>query len=119
MNQRDPGWRAGMRVAALDPYRRYASALRTTLPHTVRWTPSTWYGWALLPLTTCGPRIQQAQTGHRGRQDDPLYRIRRLLRRSHDHHSEHSWLRVLAGLDGGDTDDEQLARTWVAAHDLR
>jgi hypothetical protein len=26
---------------------------------------------------------------------------------------------VLAGLDGGDTDDEQLARTWVAAHDLR
>ena len=57
--------------------------------------------------------------GHRGRRDDPLYGIRRLLRRAHDHHSERSWARLLAGLDAGDTPDEQLARTWVAAQDLR
>jgi transposase len=61
-------------------------------------------------------RIQREHTGHR---DDPLYGIRRLLRRSHDHHSEHSWQRLLAGLDAGDTGDEQLTRTWVAAQDLR
>ena len=30
-----------------------------------------------------------------------------------------SWARLLAGLDAGDTPDEQLARTWVAAQDLR
>jgi len=64
-------------------------------------------------------RIQHEQTGHRGRRDDPLYGIRRLLRRRHDHHSDKSWARLLAGLDTGDTADEQLARTWVAAQDLR
>lgn len=36
INQRDRGWRAGIGVAALDPYRGYASALRASLPHAVR-----------------------------------------------------------------------------------
>jgi hypothetical protein len=36
-----------------------------------------------------------------------------------DHHSHRSWTKLLAGLDAGDTDDEQLARTWIAAQDLR
>jgi hypothetical protein len=31
-------------------------------------------------------RIQQQLTGHRGRRDDPLYGIRRLLRRGGDHY---------------------------------
>ena len=60
-------------------------------------------------------RIQREQTGHRGRTGDPLYGIRRLLRRAADHHSQRSWARLLAGLDAGDTPDEQLARTWIAA----
>ncbi len=64
-------------------------------------------------------RIQREQTGHRGRTGDPLYGIRRLLRRAVDHHSERSWARLLAGLDAGDTTDEQLARAWIAAQDLR
>ena len=29
------------------------------------------------------------------------------------------WARLLAGLDVGDTPDEQLARTWIVAQDLR
>ena len=33
---RDQGWRDGITVAALDPFRGYATALRTTLPHAVR-----------------------------------------------------------------------------------
>ena len=64
-------------------------------------------------------RIQQELTGHRGRKDDPLYLIRRLLRRGYEHHSDRSWARLLAGLDAGDTADEQLAKTWIAAQDLR
>jgi transposase len=64
-------------------------------------------------------RIQQELTGHRGRKTDPLFRIRRLLRRGHEHHTERSWARLLAGLDAGDTPDEQLARTWIAAQELR
>jgi hypothetical protein len=54
-----------------------------------------------------------------GRAGDSLFGIRRLLRRGHDHHSPRSWVPLLAGLDAGDTADEQLARTWIAAQELR
>ncbi|MGH3799352.1 MAG: ISL3 family transposase [Pseudonocardiaceae bacterium] len=115
-----PTWRAGVATAALDPFRGYATALRTHLPDAVRVLDAfhvTRLGFAA--VDDVRRRIQQEQTGHRGHRDDPLYRIRRLLRRGHEHHSEHSWARLLAGLDAGDTHDEQLARTWIAAQDLR
>jgi transposase len=120
MNQQDPAWRAGITTAALDPYRGYASALRTALPHAVRVLDAfhvVRLGFAA--VDDVRRRIQQELTGHRGRRDDPLFRIRRLLRRGHDRHSPRSWARLLAGLDAGDTADEQLARTWIAAQDLR
>jgi len=63
-------------------------------------------------------RVQQETLGHRGRRDDPLYRIRRVLRRSAEHLTETAWERLLAGLDAGDS-DEQIGRTWIAAQDLR
>ena len=117
---RDPSWRAGVVAAALDPYRGYATALRIHLPHTVRVLDA--FHVTRLGFTAVDQvrrRIQQEQTGHRGRRDDPLFAIRRLLRRGHDHHSARSWARLLAGLDAGDTDDEQLAKTWIAAQELR
>jgi transposase len=120
MTQRTAAWRAGIGVAALDPYRGYASALRASLPHAVRVLDAfhvVRLGFATVDQVRC--RIQREQTGHRGRTDDPLYRIRRLLRRAASHHTQRSWARLLAGLAGGDTADEQLARTWIAAQDLR
>ena len=118
--QRDPGWRAGIATAALDPYRGYARRCAPRCPHAVRVLDAfhvVRLGFAA--VDDVRRRIQHDQTGHRGRTGDPLYGIRRLLRRRHDHHSERSWTRLLAGLDAGDTPDEQLARTWVAAQDLR
>ena len=118
--ERDPAWRAGIATAALDPYRGYASALRTALPDAVRVLDA--FHVVRLGFSAVDDvrrRIQNEQTGHRGRRDDPLYGIRRLLRRRHDHHSDRSWARLPAGLDAGDTADEQLARTWVAAQYLR
>jgi transposase len=120
MGQREADWRAAVTTAALDPYRGYASALRTALPHAVRVLDAfhvVRLGFAA--VDDVRRRIQREDLGHRGRREDPLYGIRRLLRRAHDHHSERSWTRLLAGLDAGDTPDEQLARTWVAAQDLR
>jgi transposase len=120
VHERDAAWRAGITTAALDPYRGYASALRTALPDAVRVLDAfhvVRLGFAA--VDDVRRRIQQEQTGHRGLAGDPLYGIRRLLRRRHDHHSARSWARLLAGLDAGDTADEQLARTWVAAQDLR
>jgi hypothetical protein len=60
---------------------------------------------------------KQQTTGHRGRKDDPLYRIRRVLRRRADRLSERAWQRLLIGLELGDV-DQQIGRTWIAAQDL-
>jgi transposase len=120
LDERDLGWRAQVATASLDPYRGYASALRTALPHAVRVLDAfhvVRLGFAA--VDDVRRRIQQHTLGHRGRRDDPLFGIRRLLRRGYEHHSAKSWARLLAGLDAGDTADEQLARTWVAAQDLR
>ena len=70
--------------------------------------------------------MQQDSTGHRGRKGDPLYRIRRVLRRGHwgslplagEHLTDLAWDRLLTGLDVGDVDG-QVAATWIAAQDLR
>jgi transposase len=118
--QREQDWRAGVTAASLDPYRGYASALRTRLPAAVRVLDGfhvTRLGFAAVDEVR--RRLQRELTGHRGRKHDPLYRIRRLLRRGHEHHSDRSWARLLAGLDAGDTRDEQLAKTWIAAQELR
>ncbi|MCA1835619.1 MAG: ISL3 family transposase [Actinobacteria bacterium] len=120
VNQRHPGWQAGIGIAALDPYRGYATALRTVLGGAVRVLDAFHVirrGFAAVDAVRC--RLQREQTGHRGRRHDPLYGIRRLLRRGADHHTDRSWARLLAGLDAGDTPGEHLARTWIAAQDLR
>ena len=117
---RDAGWREGIRVAALDPFRGYATALRIALPGAVRVLDAfhvTRLGFACVDEVR--RRIQQQTLGHRGRKNDPLYRISRLLRRGAEHLTERSWARLLAGIDAGDTVDEQLAKTWIAAQELR
>jgi transposase len=117
---RDATWRTAVTAASLDPYRGYAAALRTHLPGAVRVLDAfhvTRLGFAAVDQVR--RRIQQELTGHRGRKHDPLYRTRRLLRRGYAHHSPRSWVRLLAGLDAGDTQDEQLAKTWIAAQELR
>jgi transposase len=53
-----------------------------------------------------------------GRKDDPLYRIRRVLRHGHEHLPDLAWDRLLTGLDVGDVDG-QVAAAWIAAQDLR
>jgi transposase len=120
ISQREPDWRAAVAAASLDRYRGYASALRTGLPEAVRVLDAfhvTRLGFAA--VDDVRRRIQQELTGHRGRRHDPLYRIRRVLRRGYDHHTDRSWARLVAGLDAGDTTDEQLAKTWIAAQELR
>ncbi len=76
----------------------------------------TWLGFAA--VDDVRRRVQQQSTGHRGRKHDPLYRIRRVLRRRAENLSDRAWERLLAGLDAGDV-DQQIARTWIAAQDLR
>ena len=116
---RDQGWRDGIEVAALDPFRGYATALRTSLPQAVRVLDAFHVvRLGLDALDQVRRRVQHETLGHRGHAGDPLFRIRRLLRRGYDHHTQRSWARMLAGLDVGDL-DEQVARAWIAAQELR
>ena len=112
-------WRDGITVAALDPFRGYATALRTSLPHAIRVLDAfhvTRLGFAA--VDDVRRRVQQETTGHRGRRHDPLYRIRRVLRRGHENLTDLAWDRLLTGLDVGDVDG-QVAAAWIAAQDLR
>jgi transposase len=112
-------WRDAIRVAALDPFRGYATALRTSLPHATRVLDAfhvTRLGFAA--VDDVRRRVQQESTGHRGRRHDPLYRIRRVLRRGHEHLTDIAWDRLLTGLDVGDVDG-QVAAAWIAGQDLR
>jgi len=115
-------WRAAVTVAALDPFRGYATALRTSLPHATRVLDAfhvTRLGFAATRHhDDVRRRVQQDDLGHRGRKDDPLYRIRRVLRRGHEHLTDLAWDRLLTGLDVGDVDG-QVAAAWIAAQDLR
>ncbi len=88
-------WRAGIEVAAADPFRGYATALRTCLPDAVRVLDAfhvTRLG--LAAVDDVRRRVQQQTFGHRGYREDPLYRIRRLLRRAPESLSEHGWTRL-------------------------
>jgi hypothetical protein len=79
--------------------------------------PSTSSGSGSPPSTT-RRRVQQHAYGHRGRREDPLYGIRRVLRRGAEHLSTHAWARLLAGIEAGD-EHGQVAADWVAAQELR
>ncbi|HWI01065.1 MAG TPA: transposase [Propionibacteriaceae bacterium] len=65
-------WRQSVTVAALDPFRGYATALRTSLPQATRVLDAfhvTRLGFAA--LDDVRRRVQQDSTGHRGRKHDP------------------------------------------------
>jgi transposase len=61
-------------------------------------------------------RVQHAQTGHRGRTGDPLYTIRRVLRRRADHLSTKAQARLEAELIAGDPDGEVTIAWTIAQH---
>ena len=65
-------WRDGVTVAALDPFRGYATALRTSLPHATRVLDAfhvTRLGFAA--VDDVRRRVQQDDLGHRGRKRRP------------------------------------------------
>ena len=119
VSARGRSWRDGITVAALDPFRGYATALRTQLPGAVRVLDAfhvTRLG--LAAVDEVRRRVQQDTLQRRGHRDDPLYRIRRLLRRAPESLSERAWARLETGLVLGDPHGEVTA-AWMAAHELR
>ena len=119
ITEQSPAWRGGVEVASLDPFRGYATALSTTLPHAARVLDT--FHVVKLGFTAVDDvrrRVQQDTHGHRGRTGDPLYGIRRVLRRGANTLSDRAWDRLLVGLGAGDPDGHVTA-AWIAAQDLR
>ena len=115
---RDQAWRSGITTASLDPFRGYATALTAQLPAAVRvLDPFHVARLALAAVDDVRRRVQQAQTGHRGRSGDPLYGIRRVLRRRADHLSVKARARLEAGLIAGDPDGE-VSIAWTIAQQV-
>jgi transposase len=74
VQRQETSWREQVSVAALDPFRGYATALRTCLPHAARVLDAfhvTRLGFAA--VDDVRRRVQQEDLGHRGRRNDPLY----------------------------------------------
>jgi transposase len=110
--------RAGIDTASLDPFRGYATALTAALPDAVRvLDPFHVVKLGLGCVDDIRRRVQQDTLGHRGRSRDPLYGIRRLLRRRRDRLSTKARGRLEAGLIAGDPDGE-VTLAWTVAQDL-
>jgi transposase len=62
-------------------------------------------------------RVQQASSGHRDRKDDPLYRIRRVLRRRADHLTPDAWEKLRTCLPS--VMWQEIGHTWISAQSLR
>lgn len=111
-------WCEQVATASLDPFRGYATALAAHLPDAVRvLDPFHVVRLAIAAVDDVRCRVQQIQTGHRGRTDDPLYGIRRVLRRRRDRLSVNARVRLHAGLIAGDPDGE-VTLAWTVAQDL-
>ncbi|GIU90352.1 MAG: hypothetical protein KatS3mg010_1451 [Acidimicrobiia bacterium] len=106
-------------TGSIDPFRGYATGLTDRLDgativvdhfHAVRL--------ANAAIDDVRRRVQQAQLGHRGRKDDPLYRIRRTLLIAPDRLTDTQRERIVTLLRAGDPDGE-VAATYLAKELLR
>ena len=82
--ERGEDFRAGVRIATLDPFQGYKNAIDDQLQDAT----SVLDAFHIVKLAGDAPgevrrRVQQDTTGHRGRKGDPLYQIRLLLRALH------------------------------------
>lgn len=119
LSQRPSAWKAGVEVAAIDPYQGYATALRRALPgaqvvvdhfHAVRLANQV--------VDEVRRRTQQETLGHRGRRGDPLYGIRHLLLIGRERLDQRGLQRIAEGLRAGDRFDE-VACAWTSKELLR
>ncbi len=110
---------AGIEHAALDPFRGYANAIRDELPDAVAVLDA----FHVVKLGTqvvdeVRRRCQQDTLGRRGHKDDPLYKIRGLLRHGQEHLTAKQHARLDAGLAAGDPSWE-VTVAWSCYQQLR
>jgi transposase len=108
------GWLEGIGVVATDLAESYRAGLAGRLDHATRVAdPSHVVRVPNRCLDTVRRRVQNETLGHRGRQHDPLYRIRKIMLAGAERVDERGHERMLLGLRIGDPHDEVLG-AWLA-----
>ena len=103
------------RLRRLGPLPWLRTALRTELPVAVRVLDAFHVvRLGFQALDEVRRRVQQETLGHRGYKADPLYGVRRALRRGEEKLSERARARIEAALAAGDPDGEVAAAWWCA-----
>lgn len=119
LNERGEAFRAGIDVAALDPFGGYKSAIEEQLEdatavldafHVVK------LGTAVVDEVR--RRVQQATTGHRGRKGDPLFGIQTILRAGAENLTDKQRTRLARAIEADEAHDEVFV-AWQCAQDLR
>ena len=119
LTQRGEVFRAGIGVAALDPFGGYKSAIDDELSEATAVLDA----FHVVKLGTQAVdevrrRVQQDTTGHRGRKGDPLYGIQRLLRAGAENLTDKQLDRLAAAIES-DPAHEAVYVAWRCAQDLR
>jgi transposase len=119
LEQRGQAFRARVQVATLDPFRGYKNAIDDQLEDAIAVLDAFHVvklgGQAVDEVRR---RVQHETKGHRGRKNDPLYRIRNILHAGRENLTE----RQQARIDQAIAADERHEEVWVAyqcAQDLR
>ena len=112
-------FRKNVKVATLDPFHGYKNAIDDQLDDAVVVLDA----FHVVKLATAAVdevrrRIQQDIHGHRGRKNDPLYRIRNLLRAGEEHLTDRQRARLQAAFAAHD-DHVSVEVAWGCAQQVR
>lgn len=119
IDRQSKGWKGQIRFGALDMSATYAAVYSVVLPKADQVVdPFHVVSLAGRCLDQVRRRVQQEQTGHRGRRDDPLYRVRRALLVGEEKLDESAKERLLSLLSLGDPNAE-VAIAYRAKERLR
>jgi transposase len=111
--QQDAEFLARIQTVACDLHEGYRKGLRPHLDHAVQVAdPFHVVAVANRCVDQVRRRVQNEQLGHRGRKDDPLYRIRRVLLTGAERLNDRGRERMDLGLRLGDPDDAVLG-AWL------
>ena len=115
----DPAWLKAITVVATDLAESFRAGLSPGLDHAIRVAdPFHVVRIGNRCLDKVRRRVQNETLDHRGRKDDPLYRIRKLLLTGGERLDDNGNARLLLGLRAGDPNDEVLG-AWLAKESVR
>ncbi len=107
VNAQPDSWKERIDYGALDMSRAYAAVYSVALPQASQVVdPFHVVSLANRSLDAVRRRVQRDQLGRRGRRDDPLYRVRRVLLMGEEKLCEHAAQRLHSLLELGDPEGE-------------